>query len=67
MKLLNHTHVKALVKAGGKRMAAESMDALEFCIREKLQALINTHDGGKKTITPTLVHYVVGKSQKLLS
>ncbi len=62
--LLCKSEIKKLIHDGGKRIQPAAMDALNACVREKIQAMIREHDGGAKTIDPSLVHYTfTGKKQ----
>ncbi len=58
--MLNKAEVKKMVKEAGKRCGADFMSALEYAIRERVQAIITLHDGGKKTLNAASVHFYFG-------
>ncbi len=57
MTLLVTSKIKQFIHEGGKRISPSALDALEFCLREKLSQLVMTHNGGVKTIDATLVYF----------
>ncbi len=62
--MLVKAEVKALVKEAGKRSSPEFMSALEYAIRQKVRACLEMHNGGKKTLTADVVHFVFNGSKK---
>lgn len=54
MNYIKESAIKKKVNANGKRISKEVLEMLDEMVAAKLQKLIDTHNGGKKTIDATV-------------
>jgi hypothetical protein len=60
MPILKQTEVRKLMKAHDRRCGDGFMGALEHVFHKRLTALLEAHNGGKKTLTAESVHAFFG-------
>jgi hypothetical protein len=60
-KMLNTAEIKKIAKASGKRVGKDFIVAFANLQRKQLEACINEHNAGKKTLDAGVLHYVCGK------
>lgn len=56
---IKSARIKAAAKAAGKRVSNAYLLMLDAHVARKLDAAINTHNGGKKTIDETVGAYTL--------
>lgn len=62
--MINKAEVRKLAKESERRLSADFLSALEYAVRQKVQACLATHNGGKKTLDGSVVHYVFNTAEK---
>lgn len=62
--MISKSQVRVLAKESGKRLSSDFLSALDFAVREKVKTCLTTHNGGKKTLDASIVHYVFNTEGK---
>lgn len=57
---LNQSAVRQLVKQNGKRSSSEFLMALDDLVRSRVNAACKVHDGGRKTLSASVLGHVSG-------